>query len=130
MELKDSKAFSGFSVNDIGQALQFYTEILGISVNQTDMGLHLDVTGGTPVFVYEKPNHVPADFTVLNFPVANIDDSISQLVAKGVNFERYEGLPAEQDEKGVLRGLAAGAGPDIAWFKDPAGNVFSLLQEA
>lgn len=122
-------AFSGFSVNDLVKAKAFYTQILGLQVEeQVNMGLTLHLPGGSTVFVYPKENHVPATFTVLNFAVENIDEAMDELIEKGVHFEHYEGMP--QDEKGVLRGLSVKQGPDIAWFTDPAGNIFSLLQES
>ena len=121
-------AFSGFSVNDLIKAQDFYKNILGLSVKDIGMGLQIQLPGGGIVFVYEKKDHVPASFTILNFEVASIDESVDILMAKGVKFERYDGMPAPQDEKGILRGLSANQGPDIAWFKDPAGNVLSVLQ--
>jgi catechol 2,3-dioxygenase-like lactoylglutathione lyase family enzyme len=128
--LKDSPAFSGFAVDSLKTAKAFYTEKLGLAVDEDGMGLTLKLGGGTKVFVYDKPDHKPADFTILNFPVDDIDKAIDELEARGVTFEHYGGLPAPQDEKGVLRGLAANQGPDIAWFKDPAGNVLSILQNS
>lgn len=129
--LKDSHAFSGFSVSDIPAAKAFYKDKLGVNVEDGPMGgLTLKLAGGNNIFIYDKPDHTPADFTILNFPVDNIDKVIDGLEAKGVVFEHYEGLPAPQDEKGVLRGLAAKQGPDIAWFKDPAGNVLAILQDS
>ncbi len=126
--LKESRAFSGFSVNDLASAEEFYGNVLGIETVRDQMGLQLKITGGNPIFVYQKPDHTPASYTILNFPVANIDQTIDELTAKGVVFEHYDNMPAEQDEKEVLRGEAdAGTGPDIAWFKDPAGNVLSVL---
>ncbi len=117
--------FSGFSVDDEAKALVFYRDTLGIPVVGTSMGLQLDVTGGAPVFVYAKPNHVPATFTVLNFEVADIDTAVDELVAAGVTIELYPGT--YQDERGITRGKAANRGPDIAWFLDPAGNILSVL---
>ena len=117
--------FSGFSVNDAAAAITFYRDTLGVTVNDTGMGIQLDVTGGAPVFVYEKANHVPAEFTVLNFEVADIDQAVDELVAAGVEIQRYPGT--NQDEKGIARGKAANRGPDIAWFLDPAGNILSVL---
>jgi predicted enzyme related to lactoylglutathione lyase len=125
--LKDSKAFSGFSVNDQSEAKKFYGEKLGLEVEETEMGLMIKLAGGSMVFVYAKENHVPATFTILNFPVNNIDEAVSELKAKGIVFEMYEGM--HQDAQGVARGIAANMGPDIAWFKDPAGNILSILQE-
>jgi len=123
--LTTSGGFSGFSVNDAAAALAFYRDTLGVTVNDTGMGIQLDVTGGAPVFVYEKANHVPAEFTVLNFEVADIDQAVDELVAAGVEIQRYPGT--NQDEKGIARGKAANRGPDIAWFLDPAGNILSVL---
>src|SRR5690606_17603063 len=104
-------AFSGFSVRDKTATQQFYTEKLGLTVEDDGMGLQISLPGGAKVFAYQKDDHVPAEFTVLNFVVESIDDSIKELQQNGVNFERYDNLPAEQDELGVLRGLAAGMGP-------------------
>jgi len=122
-------AFSGLSVNKLSQAKQFYRETLGLSVKEDPMGLYLALPGGTSIFVYEKEDHSPASFTVVNLVVENIDISIDELTSKGVKFEHYDNLPAPQDDKGILRGLAANMGPDIAWFKDPSENVFALLQD-
>jgi predicted enzyme related to lactoylglutathione lyase len=124
--LGDSKAFSGFSVDDLDRAREFYEQTLGLRVTvMSEMGgmLRLHLGGGAEVLVYPKADHAPATFTVLNFPVADVDAVVDQLTARGVRFERYEGF--EQDEKGIARGQ----GPDIAWFTDPAGNVFSVLSE-
>ena len=118
-------SFSGFSVNDQAAALAFYRDTLGLDVEDTGMGLALQLPGGGHVFIYEKENHEAATFTVLNFEVADIDVAISELEAAGVTLERYAGMP--QDDKGVMRGKAAGEGPDIAWFTDPAGNILSVL---
>ncbi len=129
--LKKSQAFSGFSVKDLAQAKQFYTEVLGLEVTDEQWGLRLNIAGGTGVFIYQKDDHAPATYTVLNFPVDNIDQAIDELSSKGVVFDQQDlGGGATTDEKGVLRGLAVGMGPDIAWFKDPSGNVFSILQIA
>jgi catechol 2,3-dioxygenase-like lactoylglutathione lyase family enzyme len=125
--LQNSNAFSGYSVNDAAAARQFYEGVLGLTVSEDWMGLQLKFPGGNTVFLYQKDSHQPATFTVLNFPVEDIDSAVDELSAKGVVFERYPDMPAEQDEKGVLRGKAAGQGPDIAWFKDPAGNILSIL---
>jgi catechol 2,3-dioxygenase-like lactoylglutathione lyase family enzyme len=122
-------AFSGFSVDDLGKAKQFYTQVLGLALEDESMGLQLGLPGGGALFVYSKKNHQPATFTVLNFVVDDIDKVVGELTELGVTFERYDNLPAEQDEKGILRGLSAHQGPDIAWFKDPAGNILSLLQD-
>jgi len=124
--LRESHAFTGFSVKDQAVAKEFFENVLGIAVVEDQMGLHLHF-GETEVFVYAKPDHVPATFTVLNFPVEDINAAVDELVDKGVTFERYEGMPSPQDERGILRGKAANQGPDIAWFKDPSGNIFSVL---
>ncbi len=121
--------FSGFSVDNIDAAREFYINTLGFNLNDEKMGLDIELPGGGNVFIYEKQDHQPATFTVLNLVVPNIDEAIDDLIAKGITFETYDlGNGAEQDEKKVLRGLAANMGPDIAWFKDPAGNVLSVLQ--
>lgn len=119
----NTKAFSGFSVDDVDKAKQFYGETLGLktSVDHGILALHL--AGDTVVLAYPKPNHKPAEFTVLNFPVDDIDAAVDELGRRGVGFERYPGM--EQDEKGVMRA----GGPLIAWFTDPAGNILSVLQE-
>jgi predicted enzyme related to lactoylglutathione lyase len=124
--LGDSKAFSGFSVDDLDRAREFYEQTLGLRVTvMSEMGgmLRLHLGGGGEVLVYPKADHAPATFTVLNFPVSDVDGVVDQLTARGVRFERYDGF--EQDEKGIARGQ----GPTIAWFTDPAGNVFSVLDE-
>lgn len=128
--LQDCPTFSGFSVDDQDAAKGFYGQKLGLDVEQTEMGLKLNLANGQQVFMYQKDDHAPASFTILNFIVTDIDSAIDGLQEKGVQFEVYHNLPSEQDERGVLRGLAAGMGPDIAWFKDPAGNVLAVLQEA
>jgi catechol 2,3-dioxygenase-like lactoylglutathione lyase family enzyme len=118
--------FSGFSVDDQAATLDFYRDKLGVEVVDEGMGLQLRLPGG-PVFIYQKDDHVPATFTVLNFRVADIDAAADELAAAGIELERYPGMP--QDEKGIMRGKAANMGPDIAWFTDPAGNVLSILSE-
>jgi predicted enzyme related to lactoylglutathione lyase len=123
---KDTKAFSGFAVNDLEVAKKFYSETLGIEVEQGGQGLRLKVAGGNATFVYSKPDHVPATYTILNFPVDDIDRAVDQLTAVGVKFEHYGMLT---DARGIARGATTGGGPDIAWFKDPAGNILSVLQE-
>jgi len=123
--LKHSKAFSGFSVNDIEKAKQFYGQVLQLEVKGNPMGLiELHTEGGVPVIVYPKPNHEPATFTILNFPVDNIDKAVDELIAKGIKFEQYEG-EIKTDEKGIARNPQ---GPKIAWFKDPAGNILSVIE--
>lgn len=120
--LKDSAAFSGFSTSDIEGCLAFYRDTLGLDVSEANGMLELKLGGGTTVLVYPKDNHEPASFTVLNFPVDDVEAAVDHLSAKGVSFERYEGFP--QDDKGIMRGH----GPDIAWFKDPSGNILSVLR--
>lgn len=127
--LKQNKAFSGFSVDDLSVAKDFYSNVLGIETSDDWMGLQLKIAGGNPIFVYQKDDHTPATYTVLNFYVDDIDQAVDELTAKGVTFEHYDNMPAEQDEKGILRGKDAERGPDIAWFKDPAGNVLSVLSD-
>jgi catechol 2,3-dioxygenase-like lactoylglutathione lyase family enzyme len=121
---KDSKAFSGFSVDDIPAAKAFYSDTLGVDVAEEDGMLHLHLGSGATVLVYPKPNHTPATFTVLNFPVEDVDRAVTELAARGIRFEHYEGM--EIDDKGVFRG----GGPLIAWFTDPAGNVLSVIEAA
>ena len=120
----DTKAFSGFAVDDLERAKQFYAETLGLEVTEESGMLTLHIAGDRPILVYPKPNHTPASFTILNFPVDDIEPAVDQLAARGVVFERYEGTPAATDEKGIFRG----GGPLIAWFTDPAGNVLSVVE--
>jgi catechol 2,3-dioxygenase-like lactoylglutathione lyase family enzyme len=123
-------SFSGFSVNNIEEARVFYVDTLGLKLLDDSMGLQLELPGGGQHFIYEKADHVPADFTVLNFVVDNINDAVDHLVNDhGIKFERYDNMPAPQDERGVLRGKDANQGPNIAWFTDPAGNVLSLIED-
>jgi predicted enzyme related to lactoylglutathione lyase len=121
---KDSKAFSGFSVDNIERAKKFYSETLGLETSTPMRQLQLHLANGGKVFVYEKPNHEPATFTVLNFPVKNVEKAVDELTAKGVKFEHYDMPGIKTDEKGIMRGR----GPTIAWFKDPAGNIISVLE--
>jgi predicted enzyme related to lactoylglutathione lyase len=124
---KDTKAFSGFSVNDLQKAKEFYGQTLGMEVSENSMGIiTLHISGGSKIIIYPKPNHVPATFTILNFPVADVEKTVDELISKGITFEQY-GEPIKTDEKGIVRGN--GRGPDIAWFKDPAGNILSVLRE-
>jgi catechol 2,3-dioxygenase-like lactoylglutathione lyase family enzyme len=127
--LENSKAFSGFAVDDIAAAKTFYGETLGLKVSEQNglLTLHLSSSAGDrDTITYPKPDHVPATYTILNFPVDDIDAAVDELTERGVTFLRYETMG--QDEKGVARGVAAGQGPDIAWFTDPAGNILSVLQ--
>ena len=123
---KDTKAFSGFSVDDLDAAKRFYGETLGIEVTvEPPHGLlKLHIAGDRPILVYPKDNHEPATFTILNFPVDDVEGTVAGLTERGVEFERYEGTELETDEQGVFRG----GGPLIAWFKDPAGNVLSVIK--
>jgi catechol 2,3-dioxygenase-like lactoylglutathione lyase family enzyme len=122
---ENTKAFSGFSVDDVPRAKQFYGETLGLRVSEKNGMLTLHIAGDRDVLVYPKPDHAPASFTILNFPVDDIEAAVDGLTERGVEFERYAGAEIETDEKGIFRG----GGPLIAWFKDPAGNVLSVLQE-
>jgi catechol 2,3-dioxygenase-like lactoylglutathione lyase family enzyme len=117
-----SGAFSGFAVDDVPKARQFYEETLGMTVTEANGLLQLTVANGGRVLVYPKPNHEPATFTILNFPVADVEAAVDDLVARGVTLQRYEGF--EQDDKGIFHG----GGPLIAWFTDPAGNVLSVVE--
>jgi catechol 2,3-dioxygenase-like lactoylglutathione lyase family enzyme len=122
----NTKAYSGFAVDDLQKAREFYGETLGLktSVLDEEHGLmSLELAGDRPTLIYQRPDHTPATYTILNFPVDDIDTAVDELAARGVRFERYDGF--EQDEKGISRGM----GPTIAWFKDPAGNVLSVLEE-
>jgi catechol 2,3-dioxygenase-like lactoylglutathione lyase family enzyme len=121
--LADSRAFSGFAVDDLERAREFYGDTLGLSTSEEHGLMTLHLAGDRPTLVYPKPDHLPATYTILNFPVNDIEDAVDQLSARGVRFERYDGF--EQDERGINRG----GGPYIAWFKDPAGNLLSVLQE-
>jgi predicted enzyme related to lactoylglutathione lyase len=122
---ENTPAFSGFSVDDIEAARKFYGETLGVKVSDAGMGLlALDIAGGHNILIYPKANHEPATFTILNFPVDDIDTAVDELGRRGVEFLRYEGF--DQDDKGIARGPE---GPPIAWFTDPAGNILSVLQE-
>jgi predicted enzyme related to lactoylglutathione lyase len=118
---RDSHAYSGFSSNDLTKAKTFYAQTLGLQVTEEHGNLMVHLAGGGRVLIYPKPNHTPASFTVLNFPVKDIDDAVDRLAKAGVQFERYPGF--NQDERGIMRG----AEPSIAWFKDPAGNILSVV---
>jgi catechol 2,3-dioxygenase-like lactoylglutathione lyase family enzyme len=121
--LGDSKAFSGFAVDDLDRAREFYAGTLGLEVSVDDGLLTLHLAGDRPTLVYPKPDFAPATYTILNFPVEDIDTAVDELSARGVRFERYQGF--EQDEKGISR---AQGGPPIAWFTDPAGNILAVLE--
>jgi catechol 2,3-dioxygenase-like lactoylglutathione lyase family enzyme len=118
---ENTKAFSGFSVDDMPAAQRFYGEVLGLRVTEQNGMLQLHIADSQPILVYPKPDHVPATFTILNFPVDDIDATVAELTSRGVRFERLDGV----DEAGIMRQ----GGPLIAWFKDPAGNFISVLQQ-
>jgi catechol 2,3-dioxygenase-like lactoylglutathione lyase family enzyme len=122
---KPESAFSGFSVDDLAKAKAFYTETLGLKVEDQGAGAGLYLPGGVTVFMYPKPNHTPATYTILNFRVDDIEGAVDELTRRGVTFERYE----YADARGIMRGRSMNRGPDIAWFKDPAGNILSVLQD-
>lgn len=126
---KDTPAFSGFSVNDLEAAKEFYNNTLGINVGKDEMGMTLQLAGHNDIFVYDKPDHQPATYTILNFVVDDIDQAVDDLTSKGVQIEQYNLPEMPQDAKGILRGRSANMGPDIAWFKDPAGNILAVLQQ-
>ena len=118
----DTKAFSGFAVPDIEQAREFYGDKLGIEVTEENGLITLHLAGDRPTMIYPKPDFQPATYTILNFPVDDVEAAVDELSARGVQFEKYDGF--DQDEKGISRGQ----GPDIAWFKDPAGNILAVLK--
>ena len=121
---KDTKAFSGFSVDDIPKAKDFYGRVLGLNVTEEHGMLFLHIAGGADILIYPKDNHVPATYTILNFPVPDVEQAVDELTRRGVRFEHYEG-EMQTDAKGIMRGQ----GPEIAWFKDPAGNFLSVIKE-
>jgi catechol 2,3-dioxygenase-like lactoylglutathione lyase family enzyme len=123
---KDAKTFSSFSVDDLQKAKAFYGETLGLTVSEQPEGLELSLAGGHSVFLYPKPKHAPASFTVLNFLVDDIDKAVDELKSLGISLEHYDLPDLKTDEKGIMRG---GPGPKIAWFKDPANNILSVLEE-
>jgi predicted enzyme related to lactoylglutathione lyase len=126
--LKDSHAFAGFSVDDIDAARKFYGEVLGLSVESNEMGIiEVEAGGGNHFIAYPKPDHQPATFTVMNFPVADIEGAVDDLTSRGVTFEQYDMPQIKTDAKGIARDEY---GPPIAWFKDPAGNILSLIEDA
>ncbi len=122
--LAHSKAFSGFAVDDIAAAKQFYGETLGLNVSEEHGMLTLHLAGGTEILIYPKPDYTPATYTILNFPVADIDAAVDALIERGVRCEHYDGI--ETDERGIMRS----DGPPIAWFTDPAGNILSVLEHS
>jgi catechol 2,3-dioxygenase-like lactoylglutathione lyase family enzyme len=120
--------FSSFSVNNLKEAKEFYGQTLGLNISEGAEGLELKFAGGGRVFIYPKPNHTPATFTILNFPVDGIEQAVDELARRSVRFEAYEG-ELKTDEKGIFHGAERGQGPNIAWFKDPAGNILSVVEE-
>ena len=129
---KDTPAFSGFSVNDLDVAQEFYGNTLGLNVSRDNEGpaamnfVTIHLATGADILIYPKDDHTPATYTILNFPVDDIDSAADELVSNGITLEKYEGMT---DEKGIARGLSQNMGPDIAWFKDPAGNILSILND-
>jgi catechol 2,3-dioxygenase-like lactoylglutathione lyase family enzyme len=122
---KDTKAFSGFSVNDIGKAREFYSGTLGLEVSESHGLLTLHIEGGTNILIYPKPDHTPATFTILNFPMDDIEEAVEGLNRRGVRFEIYDEDKIRTDKRGIHRG----GGIKVAWFKDPAGNILSVFEE-
>lgn len=127
--IQTSKTFSSFSVDDLQRAKEFYTKTLGLQIKDNPMGILELQLAGNPVLIYPKPNHEPASFTVLNFPVDNIDKAVAELKSRGVQLENYDNDQMKSDEKGIYRNNGQNQGPNIAWFKDPAGNILSVLEE-
>ena len=123
MDFKNTKAFSSFSVKDLDEAKKFYGQMLGLSVSKSDEGLILQTKGGIDVFIYQKPDHTPATFTVLNFIVDDVDRAVNELTKLGIRFQIYDKGDLKTDDRGVFQGK-----PKIAWFKDPAGNFLSILE--
>ncbi len=122
---RNTTAFSGLSVDNLDVAKDFYCDILGLELLSDHMGLHLQLGGGGTLFIYERTNHTPAEYTVLNFEVENIDHAVSELKKQGVTFTHYKEINPSTD---IVRGKLANRGPDIAWFTDPAGNIISVLE--
>jgi catechol 2,3-dioxygenase-like lactoylglutathione lyase family enzyme len=123
--LGESKAFSGFAVPYVAEAKEFYAKTLGLHVSESHGLLTLHLAGGNNVLIYPKPNHVPATFTILNFSVRDVDRAVDELKKRGVRFEIHDLPDIKTDEKGIMRGN----GPTIAWFKDPAGNILSVIEQ-
>lgn len=122
---EDTKAFASFSVDDLAKAKEFYGETLGLEVSEMPQGLQLNIPGGAQTFIYPKDDHTPATFTILNFPVDDVEKVVDDLTKRGVRFEIYDQPGLKTDAKGIAR---AEEGPTIAWFKDPAGNILSVLE--
>lgn len=119
------KAFSSFSVDDLRNARAFYGDKLGLQITEMKEGLQLEISGGGSIFIYPKRDHTPASFTILNFPVDDVEETVDKLTSAGIHFEQYDQPEIKTDEKGISRGAE---GPTIAWFKDPAGNIMSVLE--
>jgi catechol 2,3-dioxygenase-like lactoylglutathione lyase family enzyme len=124
--MTDVKAFSSFAVDDLAKARAFYRDTLGLKLKDREEGLELDAGNGNTIFVYQKADHTPATFTVLNFPVDNVETAVKQLKDKGVRFETYDRADLKTDANGIAHW---DSGPTMAWFKDPAGNILSVLNE-
>lgn len=127
--LKQSEAFSSFSVDDLDAARDFYGGMLGMEVEVAGMGLDIKISGGAHVFAYPKPNHEPATFTILNFAVPDLEAAVDELAAAGIKMEQYDFGDWKTDEKGIARGDSMGGGPDVAWFTDPARNIIAVMQQ-
>jgi predicted enzyme related to lactoylglutathione lyase len=123
MIFKNTKAFSSFSVKDLEEAKKFYGQTLGLEISESEEGLNLQLKGGNDVFIYPKPDHTPATFTILNFVVDDVDRTVDELIKLGIRFQIYNKGQLKTDDKGILHGK-----PKIAWFKDPAGNFLSILE--
>jgi len=123
---KTKKAFSGFSVSNLTKAMEFYSNILGFKIEDTGMGLNVQLPNNAFVFIYQKDNHISANFTILNFIVDNIEESVDELVKLGVKFEHYKGM--NQDKRGIMR-APKNYSSSIAWFQDPSGNILSLIED-
>jgi len=127
--LKETNAFSSYSVNDLQLAKKFYSQTLGLEVAESREGLELKVPGGGKAFLYPKPNHAPATFTVLNFVVKDVEQAVDDLTQRGVRMEQYNQGDLKTDARGIFHGQEKNMGPNIAWFKDPAGNILSVVQK-
>lgn len=123
MDFKNTKAFSSFSVKDLDEAKRFYGQTLGLEISESDEGLIMQTKGGIDVFIYPKPDHTPATFTVLNFVIDDVDRAVDELTKMGVRFQIYDKGELKTDDRGIFQGK-----PKIAWFKDPAGNFLSILE--
>jgi len=125
--LTDAKVFQSFSVDDLGKARSFYQDTLGLDVVERPEGLEVETGSGSKIFVYPKPDHQPATFTILNFSVDNVDEAVDRLKSTGIKFEQYDLPNIKTDSRGIARDTG---GPAMAWFKDPAGNILSVCEQA